>query len=235
MQTPHDQLTSNVQELAAGQGSSPRMVREVIEDLRQRLADLKGERDRVQGQYTTAQKTISELKPKADLVPGLEQEVKNLKEGLRENEAAQRPKELKEKFANIADIAAVLVEAEKRHYSSSGRNVGTTAMIGFLVSHSLSQLAMAVGTGNQKLYDAMMSNLVCMSGKLSDKGFGDAASYLQELAEPFNSNGKEREPRHRPEGPMFQFTISQLNESLRVHISPFYITVDQEGCVYRAS
>jgi hypothetical protein len=242
MQKRHDNLTNAVQTWGSAQGSRSKTAIEIIGDLRRnsqeaaiQLAEVKRENSAVQDEYTSAKTTISQLKPIADRVPGLQQEVKELTERILRNEAARHLKELKENLADVEKIAAELVEAEKRHYSFSGRNVGTTAMIGFLISHSISQLAIAVGSGNQQLYEAMMSNLVCISGKLSDKGFDSASAYLQTFAKPFQTNGKEREPKDRPEGPMFQFTISQLNESLRIKISPFYITVDQEGFVYRAA
>jgi hypothetical protein len=229
-----------LRKLAQSQTSKATELTGKVTELTGEVAQLTGELNKLLTERDHAREEIARLTPLADAARSLKQDVQRLNADLtaardleaRNNESSRRLVELQRSFGVTY---SVLLEAEEKHYSRE-RNVGTTAMIGFLVNHSMCQFAAATAAGNDLLKRAMLSNLLCISSSLTDKGFDDAAAHLSQIATPFqvdpsNVLGAER----CPGGPMFQFTIGQLKQILRVSIEPFYITVDKDGRAYRAA
>jgi len=156
----------------------------------------------------------------------------------REAEALQeRDKGLRTFFGALGGLGERILEGQKNFYAAHDDGAAA-AMLGFLASHSLHQLAIGMVRERKPLERAMLLNLWTLCDVLGDyDGFGKALRELQRSFSPptaFDSQQAQRAG-DRPEARVFHYALGHLRDVRRIELSPYFFFVDDKGTPFRAA
>lgn len=144
----------------------------------------------------------------------------------------------KEASAQIRNLLAPLRTAQT-NYLDGFRDPPSSAMLAFLISHSLLQLSLGLLDGDENGVRAMKANLTSICRKLSPLQIPGFQKTLEQLEkQQWNVEGLTdkmvRTDDHRDAG-VFQVVLKYLRDYQKLDLAPFYITVDENGLAYRAN
>jgi hypothetical protein len=131
------------------------------------------------------------------------------------------------------------VRTGQTNYLDGYKDVPASAMLAFLISYSMLNVAVAVSGSDEALSRAMKANLTAICRKLAAcklPGFQNALDRIEKGRWNMESLPDKlvRQDDHRDAG-IFQVVLKHLRDHNKLDFAPFYFDVDEHGLAFRAN
>jgi hypothetical protein len=166
-------------------------------------------------------------------------QLKQNEDRIRDLESAQGKQDAwLKRSAQVQNLLAPLGTAQT-NYLDGFRDPPSSAMLAFLISHSLLHLSLGLLNGDDNAVRAMKANLTSICRKLSPlqiPGFQKTLEQIEKQQWNVESltDKMVRSDDHRDAG-IYQVVLKYLRDYQKLDLAPFYITVDENGLAYRAN